>query len=252
MQSNLSITTMHVLQGGILKRPLPLPVGRTVSDIEGRLYVYLAMSHQLTRRLVGVGDKDRGRVAIIQQLIDLRNSQTRRLLCPSIIESNPNPEETASVVNINGVDGVTTRAKKRNSRETLPSHITIIAPCIDVGGDELGGFPIRVAPLRGKLNSPVLMELTADNIKYLQSVAAHEMRVNPPRAATARSSPLAKGCVRDGKRGRVLCRVQQDGRSRTKVFSERRYKTMAAAEAEASDFAHNSVTLGASNVDTHA
>ena len=59
---------MHVLQGGILKRPLPLPVGRTVSDIEGRLYVYIAMSHQLTRRLVGVGDKDRGRVAIIQQI----------------------------------------------------------------------------------------------------------------------------------------------------------------------------------------
>ena len=78
-----------------------------------------------------------------------------------------------------GNDGVSTRAKKRNLRETLPPVITIIAPRIDVGDAVVGGFPIRVAPLRGKFSSPLCMELTADNVDYLQTVTAHEMRVNP-------------------------------------------------------------------------
>ena len=57
MTDALSITTMHVVHGGSLKRPIPLPVGRAVSDIEGRLHVSLALSAPLTRRLLCVPDK---------------------------------------------------------------------------------------------------------------------------------------------------------------------------------------------------
>ena len=133
------------------------------------------------------------------------------------------------------------RAKKRNLRETLPPDITIIAPRIDVGDAVVGGFPMRVVPLSGKLNSPMFIELTTDNVEYLQTVAAHEMRVNPPRAATQRSVHRdVKGAVRKDTRNRYLCRVQGDGRQRAKVFSAKRYKSMAAAEAVATEFALSS------------
>ena len=237
MSDDLSITTMHVVQGGCLKRPIPLPVGRTVSDIEGRLYISLRTSNRLIRGLLCMPDRERIRPVRVRTLIELRNSKTEQLLYPSTDYENG---EVASIARINGNDGVTTRAKKRNSRETLPADITIIAPRIDVGDAVVGGFPIRVAPLRGKFSSPLCMELTADNVDYLQTVTAHEMRVNPPRVAPERSSPCTarvKGVKRDEPNKRFLCRVQQDGRQRTKVFSDKRYKTTVAAEAMASEFA---------------
>ena len=234
----LSITTMQVVQGGILKRPIPLH-GRTVSDVEGRLYIGLAMSAPLTRRLLCVPDKARPHIRVLAALMELRNSKTAQLLCPS--HAGIDDQEEAEVVRfarINGNEGVATRAKKRNQREALPTEITIIAPRIDVGDAVVGGFPMRVVPLSGKLNSPMFIELTADNVEYLQTVAAHEMRVNPPRAATQRSVHRdVKGVTRDEAGKRYLCRVQEDGRQRAKVFSAKRHQTMAAAEAEATEFA---------------
>ena len=239
MSGALSITTMHVVQGGSLKKPIPLPVGRAVSDIEGRLHVSLAISAPLTRRLLCVPDKGIRQVSILETLMELRNSKTQQLLCPCLTELD-DPEEATSIARIHSTDGVSTRAKKRNLRETLPPDITIIAPRIDVGDAVVGGFPIRVAPLRGRISSPLFMELTPENIDYLQTVAAHEMRVNPPRVASERSPPSCtrvKGLQRNEAGKRFLCRVRQDGRQRTKVFSAKRYKSMAAAEAVATEFA---------------
>ena len=240
MSGALSITTMHVVQGGSLKKPIPLPVGRAVSDIEGRLHVSLARSAPLTRRLLCVSDKGIGKVNIIGTLMKLRNSKTEQLLCPNLTELD-DPEEATSIARIHDTDGVSTRAKKRNLRETLPSVISIIAPRIDVGDTVVGGFPIRVAPLRGKMSSPLFMELTPENIDYLQTVAAHEMRVcvnlarvvNPPRVETP------KGITRNEAGKRFLFRVRRDGQQRTKVFSAKRYKSMAAAEAAANEFVLN-------------
>ena len=243
MSDALSITTMHVVQGGSLKKPIPLPVGRAVSDIEGRLHVSLALSAPLTRRLLCVADKDIRRVSIIGTLIELRNSKTEQLLCPSLTELD-DPEDATSIARINGTDSVSARAKKRNLRETLPAVITIIAPRIDVGDTVVGGFPIRVAPLRGRISSPLFMELTPENIDYLQTVAAHDMRVNPPRLESNERSPpcctRVKGTTRNEAAKRFLCRVRQDGRQRAKVFSAKRYKSMAAAEAAATEFALSS------------
>ena len=242
LSNDISITTMHVVQGGKLKKPIPLPVGRAVSDIEGRLHVSLAISAPLTRRLLCVSDKGIGKVNIIGTLMKLRNSKTEQLLCPSLTELD-DPKEATSIARIHDTDGVSTRAKKRNLRETLPSVISIIAPRIDVGDTVVGGFPIRVAPLSGKISSPLLMELAPENIEYLQTVTAHDIRVNPPRVAPERSSPndkRVKGVMRNEARKRFLCRVQQDGRQLTKVFSDKRYKTMAAAEAVATEFALSS------------
>ena len=235
MSDVLSITTMYVVQGGSLKKPIPLPAGRAVSDIEGRLHVSLAISSPLTRRLMCVPDKGLRKVSIIGTLMELRNSKTEQLLCPPLTELD-DPEEATSIARIHSTDGVSTRAKKRNLRETLPAIITIIAPRIDVGDTVVGGFPIRVAPLRGRISSPLFMELTPENIDYLQTVAAHELRVNldPPRVANRRDRG---GIIRNEAGKRFLCRVRRDGRQRTKVFSAKRYKTMAAAEAVASEFA---------------
>ena len=147
-------------------------------------------------------------------------------------------EEATNIARINGNEGVATRAKKRNQREALPTEITIIAPRIDVGDAVVGGFPMRVVPLSGKLNSPMFIELTTDNVEYLQTVAAHEMRVKAPRAEIRQSvHRLVKGITRDEAGRRYLCRVQGDGRQRAKVFSAKRHQTMAAAEAEATEFA---------------
>ena len=120
----LSITTMHVVQGGSLKRPIPLH-GRTVSDVEGRLYIGLAISAALTRRLLCVPDKARQQVKVIAALTELRNSKTVQLLCPSSAGMGDQKEAT-SIARINGNEGVATRAKKRNQREALPTEITII------------------------------------------------------------------------------------------------------------------------------
>ena len=238
----LSITTMHVVQGGSLKRPIPLH-GRTVSDVEGRLYIGLAMSAPLTRRLLCVPDKDRLHIRVLAALMELRNSKTAQLLCPShAVIDDQEEAEVVRFARINGNEGVATRAKKRNQREALPTEITIIAPRIEIGDTAVGGFPMRVVPLSGKLNSPMFIELTADNVEYLQTVAAHEMRVKPPRAARPRSPHVhrdVKGVVRDKAGKRYLCRVQEDGRRRAKVFSAKRHQTMAAAEAEATEFALN-------------
>ena len=242
MSDAISITTMHVVKGGILKKPIPLPAGRAVSDIEGRLHVSLALSAPLTRRLLCVPDKGISQVSILGTLMELRNSKTEQLLCPKLTDSDDH-EAVRSSARIQDTDGVVCRAKKRNLRETLPPVITIIAPRIDVGDTVVGGFPIRVAPLRGRISSPLFMELTPENIDYLQTVAAHDIRVNPPRVAPERSPPndkRVKGVMRNEARKRFLCRVQQDGRQRTKVFSAKRYKTMAAAEAVATEFALSS------------
>ena len=228
---------MHVVQGGSLKKPIPLPVGRAVSDIEGRLHVSLAISAPMTRRLLCVSDKGKGKVNIIKTLMKLRNSKTEKLLCPSLTELD-DPKEATSIARIHDTDGVSTRAKKRNLRETLPSVISIIAPRIEIVGTVVGGFPIRVAPLRGKMSSPLFMELTPENIDYLQTVAAHEVRVNldPPRGV---KRPSDGGITRNEAGKRVLFRVRRDGQERTKVFSAKRYKSMAAAEAAANEFVLN-------------
>ena len=240
MSDALSITTMHVVQGGILKRPIPLH-GRTVSDVEGRLYIGLVISAPLTRRLLCVPDKARLHIRVLAALMELRNSKTAQLLCPShAVIDDQEEAEVVRFARINGNEGVATRAKKRNQREALPTEITIIAPRIDVGDAVVGGFPMRVVPLSGKLNSPMFIELTSDNVEYLQTVAAHEMRVKAPRADTRESVHRdVKGITRDEAGKRYLCRVQEDGRQRAKVFSAKRHQTMAAAEAEATEFALN-------------
>ena len=111
-------------------------------------------------------DKGISQVSILGTLMELRNSKTEQLLCPGLTKLN-DPEEATSIARIHSTDGVSTRAKKRNLRETLPADITIIAPRIDVGDAVVGGFPIRVAPLRGRISSPLFMELTPENIEYL-------------------------------------------------------------------------------------
>ena len=182
-------------------------------------------------------DKGIRQVSILETLMELRNSKTEQLLCPRLTELD-DPVEATSIARINDTDSVSARAKKRNLREALPAVITIIAPTIDVGDTVVGGFPIRVAPLRGKMSSPLFMELTPENIDYLQTVAAHEVRVNldPPRVG---NRPRVGGITRNETRKRFLFRVRRDGQQRTKVFSAKRYKSMAAAEAAATEFVLN-------------
>ena len=100
-----------------------------------------------------MSDKDRANVSILGTLMELRNSKTEQLLCPRLTELD-DPVEATSIARINDTDSVSARAKKRNLRETLPAVITIIAPTIDVGDTVVGGFPIRVAPLRANLARP--------------------------------------------------------------------------------------------------
>ena len=79
------------------------------------------------------------------------------------------------------------------------------------------------------------MELTPENINYLQRVAAHDTGVDPQRPPRVRVK-AEKGIIQNGAANRFLCRVGQDGQQRTKVFSTKRYKSMAAAEAAATEF----------------
>ena len=144
-----------------------------------------------------------------------------------------------TVVNlINPSDGSKARQKKRNLRGLLPEVLTIIAPSID-GGD---GFNMRVAcPYR--TTSPVAVELTTDNIRYLR-MAAQKWSAPPQNLHERRVRRLApkgvvqhKGVVRDTRNQRILCRVQvATGLTRTKVFNINKFPTEIEAATRAAEF----------------
>ena len=147
----------------------------------------------------------------------------------------------AAVVNlINPSDGSKARQKKRNLRGLLPEVLTIIAPSID-GGD---GFTMRVA-CPDRTSSPVAVELTTDNIRYLRMAA--QKWTDPPQTVQERrvrrqpsiSSGAVhhKGVVRDTRNQRILCRVQvTPDRKRTKVFNISKFDSEIDAATRAAEF----------------
>ena len=135
-------------------------------------------------------------------------------------------------------DSLKIRQRKKNLRGLLPEVLTIIAPSID-GGD---GFTMRVA-CPDRTSSPVAVELTTDNIRYLR-MAAQKWTAPPQNVHERRVRRLApkgvvhhKGVVRDTRNQRILCRVQvATGRTRTKVFNINKFPTEIDAAARAAEF----------------
>ena len=139
---------------------------------------------------------------------------------------------------INPSDSVRVRQKKKNLRGLLPEVLTIIAPSID-GGD---GFTMRVA-CPDRTSSPVAVELTTDNIRYLRMAVRkwsaprqdlHERRV---RRRALKGVVHHKGLVRDNRNQRLLCRVQvTPDRKRTKVFNISKFDSEIDAATRAAEF----------------
>ena len=147
-------------------------------------------------------------------------------------------DANATVMNlINPSDSVRNRQRKKNLRGLLPEVLTIIAPSID----GVGGFPMRVL-CPDRVTSPIAIELTVDNLVYLQTVATaalHDLPATPSPPRPRRKPPsLPKGVVRDTKKQRLLCRVHDAklGRMRSKTFNLKQFTTETEAEARATEF----------------
>ena len=93
-----------------------------------------------------------------------------------------------------------------------------------------------------RVTSPIAIELTVDNLVYLQTVATaalHDLPAAPSPPRHRRKPPsLPKGVVRDTKKQRLLCRVHDAklGRMRSKTFNLKQFTTETEAEARATEF----------------
>ena len=238
--AGVSVKMLPVISGG-LSRPCHVPADLIVC-VDDRMFVRLPKYAATTWRILGLQSRHAVnadiRSCILDQLITARNAK----LFQHIYENDRAPELDSPDLSssfINDNDGRKHRKQKRNKRDTVPEVITIIAPLID----GVGGFNMQVlAPDR--VTSPLAMELTAENVDYLQKVQkvvggdAH----TPPRKRVHRdrSQIATKGVVRDLGKHRVLCRVQEGRgrmrRMRTKVFNFDKFPTQRDAEARAEEF----------------
>ena len=239
IMAGVSVKMLPVVSGG-LSKPCHVPADLHVC-VDDRMFVRLPKYAATTWRILGLQSRvaaPRNRSCILDQLITARNAKLHQ----HIFENDHAPELDSPDVSssfINDNDGRKHRKQKRNKRDTVPAVITIIAPIID----GVGGFNMQVlAP--DKVTSPLAMELTANNVDYLQKVPmivggdAH----TPPRKRVHRdrSQIATKGVVRDLGKHRVLCRVQEGRgrmrRMRTKVFNFDKFPTQRDAEARAEEF----------------
>ena len=231
--ADLAITQLPVISGGGYSRTFFVPANKLIV-IDQATFVRLDKCATTTFGVMGCGRRGHVHFNIIDILVTLRNAA---MFAHADLHTGRGCDEADSaMVNlIHPSDGNTTRQKKRNLRGLLPEVLTIIAPSID-GGD---GFTMRVAcPYR--ITSPVAVELTTDNIRYLRA-AAREWPDPPPqvrrRVHLQGGVVHHKGVVRDARNQRLLCRVQvTPDRKRTKVFNFSKFDSETDAATRAAEF----------------
>ena len=236
---DMNITMVPMITGGCMTKPCHVPADMHIV-VHGVSFVRLPKSHPTTWRIMG-GRHTRVRnkwhvLDILDRLRSARNDALGKQMYPH--EGCDEESPTKHDVIVNEYEGRLLRRKKLNLRELVSEVLTIIAPSID-GGD---GFNMRVA-CPDRTTSPVAVELTTDNIRYLR-MAARKWTEPPQIAHERRARMLApkgvvrhKGVVRDTYNKRILCRVHVDtGRTRTKVFKINKFPTEIDAAARAAEF----------------
>ena len=237
--TDVCVTMLPVISGGGM-HDFFVPANKLIV-IDGATFVRLDKCANTTFCLMGCRRHHHGGYFhIIDVLITLRNAamfnHTNIVVgreCEAMDDA-----DTAVLNLIRPSDSVSSRRRKRNLRGLLPEVLRITAPSID-GGD---GFNMRVA-CPDRTTSPVAVELTTDNIRYLR-MAAQKWTAPPQNVHERRARMLApkgvvhhKGVVRDTYNKRILCRVHVDtGRTRTKVFKIDKFPTEIDAAARAAEF----------------
>ena len=169
---------------------------------------------------------------ILDRLRSARNDALGKHMYPN--EGCDDGSPTTHNVIVNEYEGRLLRRKKLNLRELVSDVLTIIAPSIE----GVGGFPMRVL-CPDRVTSPIAIELTVDNLVYLQTVAtaaSHDLFAAPSPPRRRRKPPsLPKGVVRDTNKQRLQCRVHDAklGRMRSKTFNLKQFTTETECEARA-------------------
>ena len=235
---DMNITMVPMVTGGCMTKPCHVPADLHIV-MHGVSFVRLPKSHPTTWRIMG-GRHTRVRnkwhvLDILDRLRSARNDALGKQMYPH--EGCDEESPTKHDVIVNEYEGRLLRRKKLNLRELVSEVLTIIAPSIDGVGD----FPMRVL-CPDRVTSPIAIELTVDNLVYLQTVAtaaSHDLLAAPSPPRRRRTSPsLPKGVVRDTNKQRLLCRVHDAklGRMRSKTFNFKQFTTETEAEARATEF----------------